>query len=98
MNKKILGAVLGLSALMVSPAASAHVDVSVGIGVPGYYAPAPGYVAPPPPVVVGYGYGGLRLVGPQRVGARTSGEPSRAPPNASGARGLLGLRLAPRRY
>src|SRR5471032_268282 len=57
MNKKILGAVLGLSVLMVSAAAYAHVDVAVGIGVPGYYAPAPVYVAPPP-VVVGYGYGG----------------------------------------
>jgi hypothetical protein len=58
MNKKILGAVLGLSVLMVSAAASAHVNVDVGIGVPGYYAPQPVYVAPP--VVVGYGYGGYR--------------------------------------
>ena len=47
MNKKILGAVLGLSVLMVSAAASAHVNVDVGIGVPGYYAPQPVYVAPP---------------------------------------------------
>jgi hypothetical protein len=58
MNKKILGAVLGLGVLMASAAASAHVDVAVGIGVPGgYYAPAqPVYVAPRP-AYVGYGYG-----------------------------------------
>jgi hypothetical protein len=66
MNKKILGAVLGLGVLMTSAAASAHVDVAVGIGVPGgygggygggYYAPAqPVYVAPQP-AYVGYGYG-----------------------------------------
>jgi hypothetical protein len=61
MNKKILGAVLGLSVLMVSAAAYAHVDVAVGIGVPGYYAPQPVYVAPPVAVAYGYGgYGGYR--------------------------------------
>ncbi|MDR5751942.1 MULTISPECIES: hypothetical protein [unclassified Caballeronia] len=58
MNKTILGAVLGLTVLAASTAASAHVDVAVGIGVPGYYAaPQPVYVAPPP-VAVAYGYGG----------------------------------------
>ncbi|EML1602219.1 hypothetical protein RVY52_007042 [Burkholderia cenocepacia] len=59
MSKKlILGAVLGVAALVASGVASAHVDLSVGIGVPGVYtAPAPVYVAPPPPVMyapVGY--------------------------------------------
>ena len=50
MNKKlILGAVLGVAALAASGVASAHVDLSVGIGVPAYVAPAPVYVAPPPP-------------------------------------------------
>jgi arsenate reductase len=58
MNKKILGAVLGVAVLAASSAASAHVDLAVGIGVPGYYAaPQPVYVAPPPPVAVAYGYG-----------------------------------------
>jgi hypothetical protein len=53
MNKKILGAVLGLGVLMASAAASAHVNVAVGIGVPG------AYVAPQPAYVVNgdYGYG-----------------------------------------
>jgi hypothetical protein len=62
MNKKVLGAVvLGFAALGVSTAASAHVDVAVGLGIP----VAPVYEAPPPPpppvvvaqapVVVGYG-------------------------------------------
>ncbi|AQQ29402.1 hypothetical protein [Burkholderia cenocepacia] len=59
MSKKlILGAVLGVAALAASGVASAHVDLSVGIGVPGVYtAPTPVYVAPPPPVMyapVGY--------------------------------------------
>ncbi|KVK98667.1 hypothetical protein [Burkholderia territorii] len=59
MSKKlILGAVLGVAALAASGVASAHVDLSVGIGVPGVYAaPEPVYVAPPPPVMyapVGY--------------------------------------------
>ena len=49
MSKKlILGAVLGVAALAASGVASAHVDLSVGIGVPGVYAaPAPVDVAPP---------------------------------------------------
>jgi hypothetical protein len=62
MNKKILGAVLGVAVLAVSTAASAHVDVAIGLGVPGVvYAPQPVYVAPPPvayapaPVAVAYG-------------------------------------------
>jgi hypothetical protein len=55
MNKKILGAVLGVAALAVSTAASAHVDVAIGLGVPGaVYAPQPVYVAPAP-VAVAYG-------------------------------------------
>ncbi|WGS42010.1 hypothetical protein LFL97_00225 [Burkholderia sp. JSH-S8] len=65
MNRKLLGAVLGIAVLAASGAASAHVDVAVGIGVPGVYAaPAPVYAAPPPvayapPVMVapvGYRY------------------------------------------
>ncbi|NTZ09277.1 hypothetical protein [Burkholderia metallica] len=65
MSKKlILGAVLGVAALVASGVASAHVDLSVGIGVPGVYAaPAPVYVAPPPPVMyapVGYRDDGWR--------------------------------------
>lgn len=61
MKKKILGAVLGVAVLVVSTAASAHVDVAIGLGVPGVvYAPQPVY-APPPvayapaPVAVAYG-------------------------------------------
>lgn len=48
MNKKILGAALGLAIL----AASAHVDVAIGLGIPGaVYAPTELVDAPPPPVV-----------------------------------------------
>ncbi|MFM0148489.1 hypothetical protein [Paraburkholderia sp. RL18-085-BIA-A] len=60
MNKKILGAALGLAVL----AASAHVDVAIGLGIPGaVYAPAEPVYAPPPPVVyapapVAVAYGG----------------------------------------
>lgn len=58
MNRKMLGAVLGVAVLMASGAASAHVDVAIGLGVPGVYAPPPPvYVAPPAvyaPVAVGY--------------------------------------------
>lgn len=51
MKTKILGAALGLTILAASTAASAHVDLAIGIGVPGVaYAPEPVYVAPPPPV------------------------------------------------
>jgi hypothetical protein len=66
MNKKVLGAVLGLAVLGVSTAASAHVDVAIGLGVPLLVPAQPVYEAPPPPppvvvaqapVVVGYGYG-----------------------------------------
>ncbi|RQS56035.1 MULTISPECIES: hypothetical protein [unclassified Burkholderia] len=58
MSKKlILGAVLGVAALAASGVASAHVDLSVGIGVPGVYAaPAPVYVAPPPVTYAPVGY------------------------------------------
>jgi hypothetical protein len=63
MSKIILGAALGFAVLTVSTAASAHVDLAIGVGVPvGVYAPAePVYVAPPPvayapaPVAVAYG-------------------------------------------
>jgi len=49
MNKKMmLGAVLGLAVMGASAAASAHVDVAVGLGVPvETYVPAqPVYAAP----------------------------------------------------
>jgi hypothetical protein len=52
MKKKLFGAIIGvagLAALAVSQAASAHVDVAVGVGVPTYYAPAQ-------PVYTQYGY------------------------------------------
>lgn len=62
MNKKILGAALGLAVLAASSAASAHVDVAIGLGVPGaVYVPAePVYASPPvvygpAPVAVAYG-------------------------------------------
>jgi hypothetical protein len=62
MNKKIFCVVLGVAALAASRAASAHVDVAIGVDVPGVYVPAqPVYVAPPPvvyappPVPVAYG-------------------------------------------
>ena len=50
MNKKILSAILGVAVLAASTAASAHVDVAIGLGVHGaVYAPTePAYVAPPP--------------------------------------------------
>jgi hypothetical protein len=64
MNKKLVAAVLGvgIAALAMSKAASAHVDLAVGIGFPSpvVVAPAPVYVAPQPayvapaPVAVGY--------------------------------------------
>ncbi|TKC83484.1 hypothetical protein FAZ69_23645 [Trinickia terrae] len=69
MNKTILYAVLGAAALAASTAASAHVDVAIGVGLPGavYAPPQPVYVAPPPvayapaPVAVSYGgYDGWR--------------------------------------
>lgn len=51
MKKTILGIALGAAALLASTVASAHVDLAVGIGIPGVvYAPEPEYVAPPPPV------------------------------------------------
>jgi hypothetical protein len=62
MNKKIVGAALGLAVLAASSAASAHVDVAVGLGIRGAaYAPEqPVYVTPAPvayapaPVAVAY--------------------------------------------
>ncbi len=48
MNKKIVGAALGLAVLAASSVASAHVNLAVGVGIPvGVYAPQPVYVAPP---------------------------------------------------
>jgi hypothetical protein len=58
MNKKILGAVLGVAVLAASSAASAHVDVAIGLGVPVYSAPQPVYVAPPPVAYAPVVYGG----------------------------------------
>jgi hypothetical protein len=52
MKNKFLGVAFGLAALAASTAASAHVDIGVGIGFPvGVYAPAEPAYAPPPPVV-----------------------------------------------
>ncbi|MEZ0604250.1 hypothetical protein ACAX43_19120 [Paraburkholderia sp. IW21] len=63
MHKKQLSVVLGGALLVASSIASAHVDVGIGIGIPGpVFVPArPVYVAPPPvvyaaPPAVGYGY------------------------------------------
>ena len=60
MNKKLVAALfgVGIAALAMSKAASAHVDLAVGIGIPAYVAPEPVYVAPPQvayaPAPVGY--------------------------------------------
>lgn len=53
---KIFGAALGLTILAASTAASAHVDLAIGVGVPAatYASPEPVYAAPPQPVAVGY--------------------------------------------
>lgn len=48
MNKKLIGGLVGLVVLGVSTAASAHVDLAVGIGVPVAVAPVPVYTAPAP--------------------------------------------------
>jgi len=55
---KILGAALGLTILAASTAASAHVDLAIGVGVPAatYASPEPVY-ASPAPVAVGYDEG-----------------------------------------
>ncbi|MBP0589805.1 hypothetical protein J8I87_08760 [Paraburkholderia sp. LEh10] len=56
MKKMMLGAAIGLTMLAASAAASAHVDVAVGLGVPGVIvAPVQPVYAAPAPVVVGYG-------------------------------------------
>ena len=61
MNKLLVSA--GLVAASLMPlAASAHTDLSIGLGfgLPVYGPPAPVYYAPPPPPVYGYydnGYG-----------------------------------------
>lgn len=64
MRKNLLSVILGGAILVASTVASAHVDVGIGIGIPGpVFVPAePAYIAPPPvvyapPPVVGYGYG-----------------------------------------
>ncbi|KAG8149611.1 hypothetical protein [Burkholderia catarinensis] len=61
MNKRRWAGWVGGVALLASGSAMAHVDLSVGIGVPVapvYVEPAPVYVAPQPAVVAypGYGY------------------------------------------
>lgn len=50
MKRTILGVVLGAAALAASSAAFAHVDVALGVNLPGAaYVPAqPAYVAAPP--------------------------------------------------
>ncbi|WP_321929721.1 hypothetical protein [Paraburkholderia guartelaensis] len=50
MKRTILGVVLGAAALAASSAAFAHVDLAVGVALPGaaYAPPEPVYVAPPP--------------------------------------------------
>jgi len=54
-NKRILGAALGLAVLAASTAASAHVDIAIGLGIPGaVYAPAEPVYASPPPIVYGH--------------------------------------------
>jgi hypothetical protein len=64
MKKMIMAVLIGGAALAASSAAMAHIDVAIGVGVPG-----PVYVAPPPPVIYApqpavvaypgyYGYGG----------------------------------------
>jgi hypothetical protein len=61
MNRKIMGAALGLAILAASSAASAHVDVAIGLGLPVVVETAPSvYVGPPvayerAPVPVVYG-------------------------------------------
>ncbi|SIT42245.1 conserved exported hypothetical protein [Paraburkholderia piptadeniae] len=54
MKKMMLGAAIGLTMLAASAAASAHVDVAVGLGVPGVVVPAQPVYAAPAPVAVGY--------------------------------------------
>lgn len=48
MNKKLIGGLVGLVVLGVSTAASAHVDLAVGVGVPVTVPPVPVYAAPVP--------------------------------------------------
>jgi len=62
MKRILIISLLGLATLGLSPVANAHVNVSIGIGLPGIvvgppvvYAPAQPYYAPPPVV---YGGGG----------------------------------------
>lgn len=54
MKKMMLGAAIGVAMLAASAAASAHVDVAVGLGVPGVVVPAQPVYAAPAPVAVGY--------------------------------------------
>ena len=57
--KLAFSAAIAASALSAAVAAHAEVSVSVGVGGPVYYepAPAPAYVAPPPAYVPGYASG-----------------------------------------
>ena len=43
-------ALLAASVALGAPWAQARVDVDIGVGLPGFYAPPPVYYAPPPPV------------------------------------------------
>ena len=43
-------ALLAASVALGVPGAQARVDVEIGVGLPGFYAPPPVYYAPPPPV------------------------------------------------
>jgi hypothetical protein len=56
MRTTLLATLVGAAALAASSAASAHVDISVGLGVPGVIYEEPPVVYAPPPAVVSYGY------------------------------------------
>jgi len=63
MKRFIATSLIGLAALSLSPLASAHVSLNIGIGLPGIVVGPPVVYAPPqpyyaPPVVVYGGYGG----------------------------------------
>lgn len=60
MKKILVAGLMGAAALVASSAAMAHVDVSLGIGVPVYAAPPPVVYAPAP---VAYGYGPAPVYG-----------------------------------
>jgi hypothetical protein len=58
MQKILIAALIGTAALAASSAASAHVDVAIGLGIPGVVYEAPPVIYAPPQVVTyGYPYG-----------------------------------------